>query len=357
MKRAALALFCAASLVAFSGLSGCSNSSGGGAPFVPQTTTTTPPGGGQPAASLPREAAGKKYDAMSGEWVFDRSICPWNDSESSRSFFCFDSYNNSAFIYAKSYPDENGNTPVSLSISNRKYTLVVQTSSGQDKSLSHGSFKSFQEFVDSYKAYNGYSISLEATQRSAKKAGVDLEPDDVFIETPLSAEKGAFLKKVSDKLYLLTDYCVCSSGSAPEIYCGCLVFRKKGSSPSGGGSGTVSFSLQGNWKMKGDTQSGRWIQIKSDGTFDFYKNGSLYNLYTDRTFAQSGSSVTVGYTASVLSVSDKFAVSGSASEMKWTLEKSSYVTGGQTYEDTTSSAALQALWDIMGSEVTLVPYE
>lgn len=171
----------------------------------------------------------------------------------------------------------------------------------------------------------------------------------MFVGTKESDYAGALLKLVSGELYFICDYSSCITNTA------CLVFRKSGSSPSGGGSGTVSFSLHGNWKKKGDTQNGRWIQIKSDGTFDFYKNGSLYNLYTDRTFAQSGSSVTVGYTASVLSVSDKFAVSGSASEMKWTLEKSSYVTGGQTYEDTTSSAALQALWDIMGSEVTLVP--
>ncbi len=342
MKRAALALFCAASLVAFSGLSGCSNSSGGGAPFVTQTTTTNPPGGGQPAASLPREAAGKKYDAMAGEWVFDRSICPWNDSDNGTAFFYFDG-SQPTFGYVKTYPDPNGNTPKSLTIADRSYTLVVQTSSGEDKSLSCGSFKAFDEL--------GTRGSPNVKKCAKDHLNVDLESDDVFIGTKESDYDGAFLKLVSGELYFICDY----SSSVTDT--ACLVFRKSGSSPSGGGSGTVSFSLHGNWKKKGDTQNGRWIQIKSDGTFDFYKNGSLYNLYTDRTFAQSGSSVTVGYTASVLSVSDKFAVSGSASEMKWTLEKSSYVTGGQTYEDTTSSAALQALWDIMGSEVTLVPYE
>ena len=340
MKRAFFALIGAASIIAFAAISGCSNNSDGGSvPFVPQTTTTNPAGGGQPAASLPREAAGKKYDAMSGEWVFDRSICPWNDSDNGTAAFYFDS--NVVVIYSKTYPDQNGNTPKSLSIADRSYTLVVQTSSGEDKSLSCGSFKAFDELGD-----RGHP----SVKKCAKDhLNIDLASDDVFIGTRQSDYAGAFLKLVSGELYFICDYSSCVTNTA------CLVFRKKGSSPSGGGSGTVSFSIQGNWKMKGDTQSGRWIQIKSDGTFDFYKNGSLYNLYTDRTFAQSGSSVTVGYTASVLSVSDKFAVSGSASEMKWTLEKSSYVTGGQTYEDTTSSAALQALWDIMGSEVTLVP--
>ena len=312
MKRAALALFCAASLVAFSGLSGCSNSSGGGAPFVPQTTTTNPTGGGQPAASLPREAAGKKYDAMAGEWVFDRSICPWNDSDNGTAAFYFDSIvfdSSVVVIYSKTYPDQNGNTPKSLTIADRSYTLVVHTSSGEDKSLSCGSFKAFDELGD-----RGHP---DVKKCAKDYLNVDLASDDVFVGTKRSDYDGAFLKLVSGELYFICDYSSCITNTA------CLVFRKKGSSPSGGGSGTVSFSLQGNWKKKGDTQNGRWI---------------------------------VGYTASVLSVSDKFAVSGSASEMKWTLEKSSYVTGGQTYEDTTSSAALQALWDIMGSEVTLVPY-
>lgn len=341
MKRAALALLCAASLVAFSGLSGCSNSSGGGAPFATQTTTTNPTGGGQPAASLPREAAGKKYDAMAGEWVFDRSICPWNDSDNGTAAFYFD--RNVVVIYSKNYPDLNGNTPKSLTIADRSYTLVVHTSSGEDKSLSCGSFMAFDEL--------GTRGSPSVKRCVKDHLNVDIERDDVHIGTEYGEYDGAFLKLVAGELYFICDYSYSVTSTA------CLVFRKKGSSPSGGGSGTVSFSLQGNWKKKGDTQNGRWIQIKSDGTFDFYKNGSLYNLYTDRTFAQSGSSVTVGYTASSISVSDKFSVSGSASEMKWTLEKSSSTVGGQTVEDTSSSTALLAFWEIVGGEVTLVPYE
>ncbi len=343
MRRAFFALIGAASIIAFAALSGCSNNSDGGSvPFVPQTATTNPAGGGQPAASLPREAAGNKYDAMAGEWVFDRSVCPWNDSDNGTASFYFDG-SQPTFDYAKSYPDFYGNTPKSLTIANRSYTLVVRTSSGEDKSLSCGSFMAFDELGD-----RGHPN----VKKCAKDhLNIDLAGDDVFVGTKRSDYDGAFLKLVSGELCFICDYSSCITNTA------CLVFRKSGSSPSGGGSGTVSFSLQGNWKKKGDTLSGRYIQIKNDGTFDFYKNGSLYNLYTDRTFAQSGSSVTVGFTASGRATSDKFAVSGSASEMKWTLEKSSYVTGGQTYEDTTSSAALQSLWDIMGSEVTLVPYE
>ena len=342
MKRAALALLCAASLVAFSGLSGCSNSSGGGAPFATQTTTTNPTGGGQPAASLPREAAGKKYDAMSGEWVFDRSICPWNDSDNGTAFFYFDG-SQPTFGYVKTYPDSNGNTPKSLTIADRKYTLVIRKSNGQDKVLS----------CDIYKAYEELGArGSSSVKRCAKDhLNIDIERDDVHIGTEHGEYDGAFLKLVAGELYFICDY------SSSDTDTACLVFRKKGSSPSGGGSGTVSFSLQGNWKKKGDTQNGRWIQIKNDGSFDFYKNGSLYNLYTDRTFVQSGSSVTVGYTASSISVSDKFTVSGSASEMKWTLEKSSSTVGGQTVEDTSSSTALLAFWEIVGGEVTLVPYE
>ncbi|MBQ7618675.1 MAG: hypothetical protein IJS51_00920 [Treponema sp.] len=341
MKRAALALLCAASLVAFSGLSGCSNSSGGGAPFVLPNPGAAKADSANEAAAL-REAAGKKYDAMAGEWVFDRSVCPWSDSDNGTAFFYFDG-SQPTFGYVKTYPDSNGNTPKSLSIADRKYTLVIRKSNGQDKGLSCGIYKAYEEL--------GARGSSSVKKCAKDHLNVDIERDDVHIGTEHCEYDGAFLKLVAGELYFICDYSSSVTNTA------CLVFRKKGSSPSGGGSGTVSFSLQGKWKKQGDTLSGRYIQIKSDGTFDFYKNGSLYNLYTDRTFAQSGSSVTVGYTASVLSVSDKFAVSGSASEMKWTLEKSSYVTGGQTYEDTTNSAALQALWDIMGSEVTLVPYE
>ncbi len=347
MKRAFFALIGAASIIAFAAISGCSNNSDGGSvPFATQTTTTNPTGGGQPAASLPREAAGKKYDAMAGEWVFDRSICPWKDSDNGTAFFWFsESYKSDKDMlrYEKSYPDFEGNTPVSISIADRKYTLVIRKSNGQDKGLSCGIYKAYEEL--------GTRGSPNVKKCAKDYLNIDIERDDVHIGTEYGEYDGAFLKLVSGELYFICDYSSCITNTA------CLVFRKKGSSPSGGGSGSISFSLQGKWKKQGDTLSGRYIQIKDDGSFDFYKNGSLYNLYTDRTFAQSGSSVTVGYTASSISVSDKFAVSGSASEMKWTLEKSSSTVGGQTVEDTSSSTALLAFWEIGGGEVTLVPYE
>ncbi len=330
MKRAALALLCAASLVAFSGLSGCSNSSGGGAPFVPPNLGPGKADSANEAAAL-REAAGKKFDAMEGEWVFDRSFCSdvWENGISQGQ--------GSKIWWSKDYSSATAAdaVPVSLSFSGRVCYYNYKQGSLRNEWLQEIYAVGNERFYESYK--NSFKSVI----------GFDLDPSDIYI-TDISRHFEVILKLNNGELFFVYPSQTDNTGAY-------MVFRKKGSSPSGGGSGSISFSLQGKWKKQGDTQNGRWIQIKNDGSFDFYKNGSLYNLYTDRTFAQSGSSVTVGYTASVLSVSDKFAVSGSASEMKWTLEKSSYVTGGQTYEDTTSSAALQALWDIMGSEVTLVP--
>lgn len=335
MKRAFFALIGAASIIAFAAISGCSNNSDGG--FVPFATQTQNPTGStedtakQKAAAL-REAAEKKLDAMEGEWVYDRSVCTDDYSNGI-------SQDRGCVWWSKDYSTatDADAVPVSLSVSGRKCDYTYKRGSLRKEYLTKIYAVGNERFYESYK--NSFKSVI----------GFDLDPSDIYI-TDSSRAVEVILKLNNGELFFVYPSQTDNSGAY-------MVFRRKGSSPSGGGSGSISFSLQGKWKKQGDTLSGRYIQIKDDGSFDFYKNGSLYNLYTDRTFAQSGSSVTVGYTASSISVSDKFAVSGSASEMKWTLEKSSSTVGGQTVEDTSSSTALLAFWEIVGGEVTLVPYE
>ena len=255
---------------------------------------------------------------------------------------------------ANGYSGKNANTyksisdfkPDSLTISGRRAnfkTLRLDSNDGVEGAY-YSAFDSF--------SWLGEYESNEGRVRNAKSdLGLDLEPNDVVMLDKSLNYRSFVLKLIGSELYVVE--------SQYSGHCGYIVFRKKGSQSSGGGggsSGSASFTLQGKWKMKGETVSGRWIQI-NNGSFDFYKAGSLYNLYTDRTFAQSGSTVTVGYAASGMTVSDKFTVSGSASEMKWTLSESSYTSAGNTFTDTNSSMALQSFWNVAANEIALVPFE
>ena len=325
MKRAFFALIGAVSLAFLAVAFGCQNSSDDSSALLLAQAA---------AGQTPRETAGKKYDKMDGVWDFYGQNRVSFDS-GTRKFgefeFCGD--------YLSVHSDEM-NYPLRLTVSNRSATLTYQPKGNPGSEAEYR----LPEFI----AFSEVDSSDAKRMRESDWFGYRPKSDDLFFKSGsdyLHLERGHYNE--------LWGFYFSSDGE--RVW---FEFRKhEENSPSGGGSGSISFSLQGKWKKQGDTLSGRYIQIKDDGSFDFYKNGSVYNLYTDRTFAQSGASVTVGYTASSISVSDKFTVSGSASEMKWTLEKSSSTVDGQTVEDTSNSTALLAFWEIVGGEVTLVPYE
>jgi len=148
-----------------------------------------------------------------------------------------------------------------------------------------------------------------------------------------------------------------SSPVFSEVYS--ITFEKNSGGSSGGGS--PSFSVVGSWKNQGETQSGRYLKINSDETFNMYKNGSVYGLYTNCQATMNGSRITIKFKTSAagnnVSVRDVFEVSGTASQMKWTLVSSETTTNSSgTTTSTSMSAALQSLFSVATNEMTFVPY-
>ena len=186
MKRAALALLCAASLVAFSGLSGCSNSSGGGVPFVLPNPGVTKADPAKEAAAALREAAGKKFDAMEGEWVFDRSFCSdvWENGISQGQ--------NSNIWWSKDYSsatDANA-VPVSLSFSGRVCYYNYKQGSLRNEWLQEIYAVGNERFYESYK--NSFKSVI----------GFDLDPSDIYI-TDISRHFEVILKLNNGELFFL----------------------------------------------------------------------------------------------------------------------------------------------------------
>ena len=345
MKRATRALMGALSLAFLAAAFGCQNSSGDSSALLLAQAAAS----GQGSSETPREAAGKKYDEMDGVWdsyhwrgaSFDSGTRKFGELE-------FRGRDHDV-------PSNEMNWPLRLSVSNRTATLTYHAK-GDYVSEAEWRLPEFLAFAEVD------SADAERIRSTGASGFYNLQPGDLFFKSGSD-----YLRLQKDKNVMgVTAIKVFYLNSAGES--AWIEFTKGGeSSQSGGGSATQGgssgessgqqeFSLLGKWKMKGDSASGRYMEIK-DGSFDFYKNGQLYGLYENRTFVRNGSSVTVGYKAASMTVSDTFKVSGAASEMKWTLEKGSYTAGGQTFEDSSSSMALQAFWELTGSEVTLVPYE
>ncbi len=132
---------------------------------------------------------------------------------------------------------------------------------------------------------------------------------------------------------------------------------------SGGGSGGQSpnFSVVGSWKKQGETQSGTFLKINNDSSFNMYKGGTASSLYTNCKATLSGSRITIKFKidkdgGNYVSISDVFEVSGTAQQMKWTLVSSETTTNlSGTTTDTSMSAALQSLFTVATNEMTFVP--
>ncbi len=150
-----------------------------------------------------------------------------------------------------------------------------------------------------------------------------------------------------------------SSPSFEETYS--ITFDKENSGGSSGGQ-SPSFSVVGSWKRQGEAQSGTYLRINSDSSFNMFKGGIASSLYTNCKATMSGSRITIKFKinnggGNYVSISDVFEVSGTAQQMKWTLVSSETVTNSSgATTDTSMSAALQSLFTVATNEMTFVPY-
>lgn len=139
-----------------------------------------------------------------------------------------------------------------------------------------------------------------------------------------------------------------------------ITFDKENGGGSSGGQ-SPSFSVVGSWKKQGEAQSGTYLRINSDSSFNMFKGGSASGLYTNCKATMSGSRITIKFKidnggGNYVSISDVFEVSGTAQQMKWTLVSSETTTNSSgTTTDTSMSAALQSLFTVATNEITFVP--
>ena len=327
-------------------LSACSNASGGGGEKQPNAT------------DLAIAAAKTKYLAMAGTWT---------------------------------KVDSQGNTNT-LVIDSEKATLTF-AKDGDFKWYSGGVFyadvKTLQtgQYSELIEEWKGVSTLGQATQTA-----VSLHPD---LSQDLNSAVSTLMTGTGSN-FNLSDAClyevITNKNNLPtrrNPYVRALALRKtsegkieamfvsgalKDSSPvfsevysitfeknSGGSSGgqSPSFSVVGSWKRQGETQSGRYLKINSDGSFNMYKNGSVYGLYTNCQATMNGSRITIKFKMSAagnnVSVQDVFEVSGTASQMKWKLVSSETSTSSGTNTDTSSSAVLQNFFSVLANEMTFVP--
>lgn len=125
---------------------------------------------------------------------------------------------------------------------------------------------------------------------------------------------------------------------------------------SGGGTGSIDFSIVGSWKYTINGLNSTTLAINDGGTFSFTKNGG--GNYSG-TYQLSGNQVTFSYQtttgANTVKVDDTFAISGNENQMTLTLVNSRTVTnGGAPQDSTTISSMLNGFYQIVTStSVTL----
>lgn len=342
--------FAAVAIAAAVAFFGCSNPSDGGGN-----------GGGQSEADLAAAAAKAKYLAMAGTWT---------------------------------KVDSQGKTNT-LVIDSSTATLTF-ASDGEFKTYSGGVFyadvKTLQtgQYSELIEEWKGVSTLGQATQ-TAVSLHPDLSQDLNSAVSTLMTGTGSNFNLSDACLYeVITDKNSLTSRSNPYIYA--LALRKtadgkvealfirgslKNSSPvfsevysitfekNGGGSSggqSPSFSVVGSWKRQGEAQSGTYLKINSDSSFNMFKGGSASGLYTNCKATMSGSRITIKFKidnggGNYVSISDVFEVSGTAQQMKWTLVSSETTTNSSgTTTDTSMSAALQSLFTVATNEMTFVPY-
>ena len=129
-------------------------------------------------------------------------------------------------------------------------------------------------------------------------------------------------------------------------------YIKEGSNSSGSGTGSLDFSLVGEWSYQINGNINTSLTINSDNTFDFVGGGST--SYSG-SYSLSGNKITFEFDQNAsMNIKDTFVVSGSDTEMTLTLEKSVSTYNGQENVSTSMSSLLQIFYNIITStSVTL----
>ncbi len=340
--------FAAVAIAAAVAFFGCSNPSDGGGS-----------GGGQNEADLAAAAAKTKYLAMAGTWTKVDSQGKTNTLviDSEKATLTFDN----AGDYKRYFGEGT------------RYAAPKTTYSEYSMFLSEGKGVSTLGAAtrEAISLHPDYSQDLTTAVSSLMAGtGKNFNANDVCLYNVCTSKKDPTTKRnpyvfalalrvtAEGKLEAMFFYSALkdSSPSFEETYS--ITFDKENSGGSSGGQ-SPSFSVVGSWKNQGETQSGRYLKINSDGTFNMYKNGSVYGLYTNCQATMSGSRITIKFKTSAagnnVSVRDVFEVSGTASQMKWKLVSSETSTSSGTNTDTSSSAVLQNFFSVLANEMTFVP--
>ena len=131
-------------------------------------------------------------------------------------------------------------------------------------------------------------------------------------------------------------------------------YIKEGGSNNGSSSGTGSldFSVEGEWLYKLNGSINTSLTINSDNTFEFVGGGAT--SYSG-SYSLSGNKITFEFDQnSSMNIKDTFVVSGSDTEMTLTLEKSVSTYNGQENVSNSMSSLLQIFYNIITStSVTL----
>ena len=129
-------------------------------------------------------------------------------------------------------------------------------------------------------------------------------------------------------------------------------YVKEGGSNNDSSSGSLDFSVEGEWLYKINGSVNTSLTINSNNTFEFVGGGAT--SYSG-SYSLSGNKITFEFDQNAsMNIKDTFVVSGSDTEITLTLEKSVSTYNGQENVSTSMSSLLQILYNIITStSVTL----
>ena len=129
-------------------------------------------------------------------------------------------------------------------------------------------------------------------------------------------------------------------------------YVKEGGANNGSSSGSLDFSVEGEWLYKINGSVNTSLTINSDNTFEFVGGGAT--SYSG-SYSLSGNKITFEFDQNAsMNIKDTFVVSGSDTEITLTLEKSVSTYNGQENVSTSMSSLLQIFYSIITStSVTL----
>ena len=129
-------------------------------------------------------------------------------------------------------------------------------------------------------------------------------------------------------------------------------YVKEGGSNNDSSSGSLDFSVEGEWLYKINGSVNTSLTINSNNTFEFVGGGAT--SYSG-SYSLSGNKITFEFDQNAsMNIKDTFVVSGSDTELTLTLEKSVSTYNGQENVSTSMSSLLQIFYNIVTStSVTL----